>query len=431
MATTDRPAPPHVERIFDIDPGRSSRLTLPNGVTLWVCGDRPQEDVVRLDMMLRGGRWHQRHLLQAGYTNRMLQEGTRRHTAREVAEAFDYHGAWTDFSCSMLHSYATLYCMGRHFGSMAALLHEVVSEPAFDADELHLQAAIGRQNQRVTLSRPPFRAKAMLASMLFGPEHPAAAYATDADYDRLSPAMLRDFYNRHYNTANTTLLLSGNITDDVIAAVTDLFGRTVTEGDPTPVRGLHRDTQPADDMVRKMPMPDAAQASLRMGMTVPGRDSPDYLLLHILTTVYGGYFGSRLMQNIREQKGYTYGISAGLTAYPDASVLSIASDVNAGHIDDTIAEVRNEMERLCDTPVGDDELEMVRNYMMGELMRSFDGPFYASDARIYLLELGLPDDFYARSVEALRTVTAHDLREVARRYYDPGKLRVAIAGKIA
>ena len=111
MATTDRPAPPHVERIFDIDPGRSSRLTLPNGVTLWVCGDRPQEDVVRLDMMLRGGRWHQRHLLQAGYTNRMLQEGTRRHTAREVAEAFDYHGAWTDFSCSMLHSYATLYCM--------------------------------------------------------------------------------------------------------------------------------------------------------------------------------------------------------------------------------------------------------------------------------------------------------------------------------
>ena len=120
-----------------------------------------------------------------------------------------------------------------------------------------------------------------------------------------------------------------------------------------------------------------------------------------------------------------------MTAYPDASVLSIASDVNAGHIDDTIAEVRNEMERLCDTPVGDDELEMVRNYMMGELMRSFDGPFYASDARIYLLELGLPDDFYARSVEALRTVTAHDLREVARRYYDPGKLRVAIAGKIA
>lgn len=430
MQPIDRSRPPKIETSFEITPGSVEQITLPNGVTLCLCGDPVAQDVVRLDVMTRGGRWHQQCPLQATYTNRMLQEGTRHHTSLEIAEMFDSHGAWTDFSSSLLYSYASLYTLKKYFRPMAELLHEVVAEPAFDEDELKIQTSIGKQNQKVNFSRPAFHSRNMLARMLFGDDHPASACATLDDYDNLTSGLLRSFYTQHYNTANTTILMSGNFSDDLIATVSDLFGREVTAGSPTPVQGLHRDVVTTDEGIRVKSMPEASQTSLRMGLFVPDRSNADYPDLHILTTVFGGYFGSRLMQNIREEKGYTYGISASLVAYPGTTVMSIASEVNSNHVEETIAEIKREMDRLRDELVSDDELEMVRNYLSGELMRSFDEPFYAADTKMFLLEFGLGQDYYARVTDALRSVTAESLREVARRYYDPQSLKVAVAGNV-
>lgn len=430
MQHPDRNVPPKIERFFDIDPGRTERLELPNGATLYLCGETAPQDVVRLDLMVRGGRWHQQRLLQASYTNKMLQEGTRGKSSRQIAELLDSHGAWTDFSCSLLHSYATLYTMGKYFEPMATLLNEMMSEPSFDEEELKLQTAIGKQNLMVAQSRPAYQAKMLLTAMMFGETHPAAHYATVDDYAHLTPSVLRAFYDTYYIPQNTSVLLSGKVDQRTVDIVAGLFGTTTKAGTRTALHGLHGAPSPKVTTFEKRSMPDASQVSLRMGLFVPGRDNEDYYKLHILTTIFGGYFGSRLMQNIREDKGYTYGISSNLVSYPDETVLSIASEVNSKCVDETIREVKAEMSRLREELVGDEELAMVKNYLMGELMRSFDGQFYTADARIFLLELGLDDSYYAKAIETLRTVTAEDLRETARRYYDTGSLKVAIAGNV-
>lgn len=430
MQHPDRSVPPRIERFFDIDPGRVERQELPNGATLYVCGETAPQDVVRLDLMVRGGRWHQQRLLQASYTNKMLQEGTRGKSSRQIAELLDSHGAWTDFSCSLLHSYASLYTMGKYFEPMATLLHEIMSEPSFDEDELKLRTSIGLQNLKVVQSRPTYHAKKLLSAMMFGETHPAAHYASASDYEELTPSMLRTFYDTYYIPQNTSVLLSGKVDDKTVDTVSRLFGTTAKEGTRAQLHHLHSAPSPQENSFCKHSMPGASQVSLRMGLFVPGRDNEDYYKLHILTTMFGGYFGSRLMQNIREDKGYTYGISSNLVSFPDETVLTIGSEVNSKCVDETINEVKAEMSRLREELAGDEELAMVKNYLMGELMRSFDGQLYAADARIFLLELGLGDSYYAKAIEALRTVTAADLRETARRYYDTDSLKVAIAGNV-
>ncbi len=414
---------------LDVSSCKTVDLNLPNGVKLCLCGEPSKQGLLRLDVMTRGGVWHQETPLQAAYANKMLREGTTKHSSHEIAEMFDCAGAWTDFSCSLLYSYASLYTLKKHFRPMAELLHEVVTEPVFDDAELRIQAAIDKQNQKVNFARPSFHSRHLLAKLLFGESHIASRYASLDDYDAISSQALNDFHNRHYNAENTTVLISGDYDDELVSFVSEIFGTGFQPGIETPLAGLHDacNTMPGQRLTKQMP--DAAQTSLRMGLFVPRRTDPHYPNLHILTTVFGGYFGSRLMQNIREEKGYTYGISAGLAAYPSVTMLAIASEVNGNHVEDTIAEVKKEMERLRDELISDAELEMVKNYMAGDLLRSLDEPFHDADTKMSMLEFGLDEDYNACLSEALRIVTPHDLREVARRYYDPEALKVAVAGK--
>lgn len=125
-----------------------------------------------------------------------------------------------------------------------------------------------------------------------------------------------------------------------------------------------------------------------MGCTTITRQNPDYLKLRVLMTLFGGYFGSRLMSNIREEKGYTYGISAGIMFYPDSGLLGISTETDNEYVEPLIQEVYNEIDKLHREPVPMEELTMVRNYMLGEMCRSYESPFSLADAWILLLLRG-------------------------------------------
>ena len=188
--------------------------------------------------------------------------------------------------------------------------------------------------------------------------------------------------------------LSGHITDMVVSQVIDELGSS-TWGNVA----LHELLKPLPTPPYKgkrvfIEHPSAVQSSIRLGCPLVDRTHPDFIPLKVLTTILGGYFGSRLMSNIREDKGYTYGISAGIASYPFQGYLAIGTETDNEYVEPCIREVKHEMRRLQDELITEQELTMVKNYMLGEMCRSYEGPFSLSEAWIFLETAGLENNFF-------------------------------------
>ena len=166
-----------------------------------------------------------------------------------------------------------------------------------------------------------------------------------------------------------------------------------------------------------------------MGAVTIDHNHEDYLKLRVLITLFGGYFGSRLMTNIREEKGYTYGISAGLMSYPDTSVLMINSESDNEYVEAVVREVYAEIDRLHTEPVSEQELTMVKNYMIGEMCRSYESAFALQDGWIFIYVSKLDDDYFRRSLRAVKEATPQDMVRLAQQYLCKETLKEVVAGK--
>lgn len=425
----DRKAEIPVRNLTDINFGNVAKQTMPNGIPLTICHS-DTEDVVRIDIVFKGGRWQQDYMLQALFTNRLLKEGTRDMSAEEIAETLDYYGAWLDLGVSHTRSYVTMYTLGKYFPQTIELLEKIVKEPSFEEDKLRTIAQINKQNYMVSRTKVDFIAQKSILKQMYGEDNPAAYYATDADFDNISTGMLADFHRKYYQSANCDILLSGNVTDKVIALAEKHFGNTpFGENRHEFVTTLYPVRSADESKYVFTEVKHATQSSLRMACFIPERNHEDYNKVQILITLFGGYFGSRLMSNIREQKGYTYGISANMVFSPGTGAMLISTEADAEYCSSIIEETKLEMERLRNETVPAEELDNVKNYMSGELARSFEGAFSIADSQVFLHSSDLTMDFYHKTVEALHTITPADITDTAQKYFDSNSLKISLAGK--
>lgn len=423
----DRTIQPEIQPLKNLRILTPGRTVLPNGIPLTVINAGGQE-VIRMDILFAGGRWRQSQKLQALFANRMLREGTARYTAAAIAEKLDYYGSWLELSSSAEYAYITVYSLNKYVAETLEVVESMVKEPVFPEKELRTLLDANIQQYMVNASKVDFLAQRSLLSSLYGEQHPCGKIVVEEDYHAITPDVLRDFYERHYHSGNCSIFLSGKVTEEIIQRVTEAFG--------TPF-GKHW-LQSPDNTFPFAPIPekriftereDAMQSAVRMGCITIKRDHPDYPRLRVLMTLFGGYFGSRLMSNIREEKGYTYGISAGVVFYPDSGMLVISTETDNRYVEPLIREVYNEIDRLHREPVSAEELTMVRNYMLGEMCRSYESPFSLSDAWIFVATSGVGDDYFSRSLHAVNEVTPAEIQELAHRYLCKETLKEAVAGK--
>lgn len=423
----DRTIQPEIQTLKNFSIFPPVRTTLPNGVPLTVV-NAGEQDVVRIDILFGGSRWKQTQKLQALFTNRMLREGTKKYTAATIAGKLDYYGSWLELSNSADYSYITVYSLNKYVAETLEVVESMIKEPLFPEKELRTILDTNIQQYLVNSSKVDFLAQRGLLKSLYGEQHPCGKLVVKEDYHTVTPAVLRDFYERYYHSGNCSVFLSGKVTEEIIGRITDIFG--------TPFGQSQQDMSKEDFPIIAVPekrifieRDDALQSAVKMGYTTIPRTHPDYLKLRVLMTVFGGYFGSRLMSNIREDKGYTYGISAGIMFYPDSGLLMISTETDNGYVEPLIGEVYHEIDRLHQEQVSIEELTMVRNYMLGEMCRSYESPFSLADAWIFVATSGVEDDYFARSLQAVHEVTPAELQDLAQRYLCKEKLKEVIAGK--
>lgn len=407
---------------------RPEHILLPNGVSLNVLSAGDNE-VMRIDLIMGGGRWQQTQPLQSLFTNRMLREGTRRYTSAEIAEKLDYYGAWLELSSASEYTYITLYSLNKYLPETLDVLESIVKEPTFPEKELEVIVNNNIRQFLVNSSKVEFRAHRGLVKALYGEQHPCGRLVQEEDYHHINPSVLREFYRRFYHSGNCSIYLSGKVTDDCLLRIEALFGK---EPFGTDFRQPEKKTYIPITAFEKrifIEHPDALQSAVRMGMSSLSCKHPDYLKMRVLVTLFGGYFGSRLMSNIREEKGYTYNISAGIMSYPEQGILVIGAETTNEYVDPLIAEVYYEIDRLQNELVSDEELGMVKNYMSGDMCRGYESAFSLADAWIFVHTSGLQDTCFSDALQAVKEVTAQEIRELAEKYLCKERLKEVVSGK--
>ena len=424
----DRTQQPPISELEELDLQKPVRTVLPNGIPLSVINSGEQE-VCRIDLVFEAGQLRQNTLLQALFTNRMLREGTVRYTSAEIASKFDYYGAWLELTCSMEHAIVTLYTLNRYCRETLSVLHSMVTEPVFPEKEFATVVDMNLQRLQVNLANVEYLSQRSLLGSLFGESHPYGKFAKEEDYRNLTTEHLKSFYDKYYTSDNCHIFLAGKITPAVMDAVTDVMGTKPFGSNKADLTRPCFEIQSVPQKRIFTEKSDAVQSSLRMGAVTIDHNHEDYLKLRVLITLFGGYFGSRLMTNIREEKGYTYGISAGLMSYPDTSVLMINSESDNEYVEAVVREVYAEIDRLHTEPVSEQELTMVKNYMIGEMCRSYESAFALQDGWIFIYVSKLDDDYFRRSLRAVKEATPQDMARLARQYLCKETLKEVVAGK--
>lgn len=424
----DRSIQPFIREPEQLEVLSPERRVMPNGIPLYILNAGDNE-VVRIDLLMEGGRWQQTQRLQALFTNRMLCEGTRRYSAAAIAEKLDYYGAWLELSSSSEYAYITLYSLNKYLPETLDIFESIVKEPLFPEKELGVIVDNNIQQFLVNSSKVDFLAHRTLINAVYGDKHPCGQLVQEEDYHLINPSVLQSFYDRYYHSGNCSIYLSGKVSEDTIRRVEVIFGsEPFGKGFLRPEKSIYVPaTSPGKRFFAERA--DAMQSAVRIGMISLDRRHPDYMKARVLVTLLGGYFGSRLMSNIREEKGYTYGISAGIMPYPDSGLFVINTETANEFVELLIKEVYHEIDRLQNDLVSNEELAMVRNYMLGDMCRSYESAFSLADAWIFIHTSGLSNSYVMDAVDAVKTVTPDEIRELASQHLCKETLKEVVSGK--
>ncbi|MDX9847157.1 MAG: pitrilysin family protein [Tenuifilaceae bacterium] len=398
-----------------------------NGTTLLVV-DSGDVDVCRVDIVFNAGSQYQSKKLVASATMSLMSEGTAKHSSQEISEYFDFWGSFISISADKDFAKATAYSLTKYLPQTLQMLEEVIKSPTFPNAELDVWKRRGKQSLTVELDKPSTLARMEFFKTIYGLNHPYGSYALPNDYELLEQNELAGFHQSTLGSQGATILLSGKISDDQIKLVQKHFGDygwgTSTQRNTETYVGAR--ATGGNVFVQK---DGAVQSAVRVGRVLFNRSHPDYPDLAIVNAILGGYFGSRLMKNIREEKGFTYGIGSYLLTFRDSGALVIATEVGSGYTKQTLQEIKNEIYRLQTEPVQLDELTRVRSYLMGEALRSFNGPFAIADNMLSLLYYNNLDfEFYNRVVDSIKRVSPDRIMELAQKWFNYNDMVECVAG---
>lgn len=423
----NRSIAPAIDTIDSLTLPDIRQVNLDNEVPVYLLNEGDQE-VIKVEWMFKAGKWYEPKNLMADLVTRMLREGTTKHNAKEIADAFDYYGASFNTGAGFETGGASLYSLSKHIDQLIPLAFETFCDSVFPESELKTITANRRQKLAVDLEKNDFVANRNFVQALYGKAHPYGRVTEFTDFEQVSSADLRAYFQKYYTASNLVIIVSGKFDEKgVVQSLNNYFGTKSWLGEKI-TSNLDWAVEPSKDFIQHMEKADSVQSAVVVGNRTINKLHPDFMKLSILNTVFGGYFGSRLMKNIREEKGFTYGIHSTLASYPHDAFLEISSEVGKEVREQTLKEIEYEIKRLRTEPVDGEELMVVKNYLSGKILRSIDGPMKFSETIKNLIIYGQDTSYIQQYLKAVREITAAELMETANKYLDNEKMYQVTVG---
>jgi predicted Zn-dependent peptidase len=424
-AMLDRKTPPTPTLAEKIEWIEATENKLENQTSLFTI-NAGEQDLLRLEIILpsESKDADSSSLVNAAHT--LTDHGTNNKDAKAIAEAFERLGSFYQADCGPDFRGFTIFSLRSSFEKTVNVLKDVMENAAYPEKEVELWKKRSIENLRVNREKVSWLARTAFGDAIFDKSHPYGFNPTEDDYAAIDATSVRDFHQSHTNTSKCLMMLSGKLDQKEIDIVNKTFGKTQRESGT--VSSSAPSPEPKSVQKIKLPKDDALQCGIRIGRAMFNRRHPDYIPFSITNAILGGYFGSRLMSNIREDKGYTYGIGSGLVPYISSGAFFISTEVGKEVCALAIDEIYKEIERLKTAPPDADELNIVKNYLLGEFQRSLDGPFALADRFKSLYLSGVGYSYLNNYLDYLNNFTAETVVEMANKYLNPNDLTEVIAG---
>jgi zinc protease len=394
-----------------------ARFQLDNGVEVYAV-NAGEEEVLLTEWVFFAGNWYEDQNIVAATTNFLLKNGTKHRTAFGISDHFEFYGAYLNRHCYNETATISLHCLTKHLPHLLPVVGEIITESIFPEEELSIYKQNQKQRLEVNLRKCDFVANRLIDEYLFGFDHPYGRYTSTLDYEKLQRDELVRFHDKYYQHGKCILFVAGKLPPDIQEQLNNVFGHlplnqtVIGKTDIAPRPAKEKRYEIIND-------PNGVQGAIRVARPFPNRHHPDFPKVTVLNNIFGGFFGSRLMSNIREEKGYTYGIHSYLQNHLQTSAWMVSTEAGRDVCRPTIEEVYKEMEELRQEPVDAEELDLVRNFMIGTILGDLDGPFQIiARWKNYILN-NLSAEYFYNSINTIKSVSAEELQELAKKYLQP------------
>jgi len=410
-------APPIKDAIdFDIILKPCTRISLSNGTPVYYINDGAEE-VAMIDFVFEAGNNYETKNGVAIATNNLVKNGTSSKDAFQITEFFEYYGAYLSRKCYNETASITLHCLAKHLKELLPVVRELITEAQFPEKELDIFKQNSIQRLSINLQKCDFVANRLIDEYLYGPEHPYGRVSTKSDIEAISRENLLSFYKQFYLNAKCRVFAAGKFPVDFEQLLEAHFGDLSLNEKVLPIMFSREMAIEKKHFIHNDK--NGVQGAIRIGRPFPSREHPDFKKAIFLNTLFGGYFGSRLMGNIREDKGYTYGIHSYLENHVQESSWVVSTEAGKEVCQATIDEVYKEMELLREEPVNEEELLLVKNYMMGLNLGYIDGPFQIISRWKSLILNDLDENYFYDTLRVIKEITSEELLQLSNKYLVP------------
>ncbi len=420
----DRTIAPPIQKISSIPFPSPEKKKLSNGIPVHGFNIGSQE-VVQIELVLKSGQKHDKKPLAVSAMANLVGEASQKYTPGKIIELIDYYGAFYESSCDGDKTYFALFSLTKHLDKVLPIFAEAILNPTFPERETKIYLKNSQQNFLTSKEKTNFICRKNFNALLFD-NHPYGRMVHEDDYDLVEQQDLIHYHTQFLNAQNCEFFISGNYSDNLYSQLDTYFSKIPSTPNPSPMFEQVTSNKGGKHFITKK---DAIQSGIRIGKVLDVKfGSDDFFKLKVLNTVFGGYFGSRLMSNIREDKGYTYGIGSGVAAFEDATYFFISTEVGKAVTDPAVSEIYKELNKITSEKINDKELNTVKNYMLGSLLKESDGVFSIADRFKGVYFMGHDFSFYNKYIEVINQVSPTDLLETAQTYFNKTNLLEVIAG---
>ncbi len=405
-----------------------------NGISVHSINSGAQS-ILRLELIAHTGFFREHTALSSSvettgtsfFAAKMLSEGTKNFTSKQLQDYLAQYGAFYEVDHTPYYTYFTFYVLKKYLPFILTLSDELLDSPLFPEHEWEGIKNRILQKLRVDLEKNDFVANRSFYELLFGENHPAGKHLTEESIRQVSLSESKNFYHRELENSLFDVVLAGKLDEDTQQTVHNHFEKRTVKVHLEEIQ-LPSIPKTYSSKLKLIERQGSLQSSIRMGRPTFPKKHSDYIDLSILNEVLGGYFGSRLMKNIREEKGFTYGIASRLRSFQQEGCLVIGTDVKREFTKQTIDEIVHELKQLRTELISEDELMAVKNYMKGELLGSVGTSFERADKFKHVYLHGLDCHFYQKLYSAIDAITPARLLELANQYLREEDMLTVVVG---
>lgn len=376
-----------------------------------------KNDILRIDLVFNSGRWTEPAKLVSESTSKLFKSGTSSLSSFQLSEKIDSYGSTIKAAAGYNTFNVSLYCMNRFLEPSLQLLMTCLTDIIFPENELELLQKNAVAKLKVSHEKSDYLADVAFKKTVFGDTHPYGYETTEDAIKNITQPLLQQFYKHDLQPDNCSVFISGKYGDHELQLIDKYLGSWSQEQGIKNRENTIIESQKSEQKILRIKKEKSVQASIVIGKEFFNKHHEDYAAFVLLNTIFGGYFGSRLMSNIREEKGLTYGIHSGLSTLKHTGIFSIQTDTNLENLDVCLREIYMETERLQNDLIPLEEITLARNYLLGKFLGRTDGPFNQIEVfKSYFVE-NLAINKFEDFVETIKRADALSLQRLAQKYF--------------